>query len=133
MENTQHNILALIAKAMVKYKDAVISGDKRLMNYHRGRHDAFVELSNTPTEFLNSESQVDVSASEGESDVLHGVVECNAERENITKTNEEDVEGTLEKIIDCENVLYCKNGKWKDVCNSGNVECPLRNEDMKQS
>tara|TARA_R110000737_G_C14172063_1_gene411627 strand:+ start:69 stop:389 length:321 start_codon:yes stop_codon:yes gene_type:complete len=44
---------------------------------------------------LNSESTVDVSASEGESDVLHGVVECNAERSSTTKINKEDVEGTL--------------------------------------
>lgn len=74
------------------------------------------------SEFLNSESQVDVSASGGESDVLHDVVECNAERKNITETNEEDVEGTLEKIIDCESNFFCANQHIDSIKNC-EVQC----------
>ena len=71
---------------------------------------------------LNSESQVDVSASTGESDVLHDVVECNAERKDTTKINKEDVEGTLEKIIDCESICpYCERSNVED--GTGYLRC----------
>ena len=55
---------------------------------------------------LNSESQGDISASTGESDILHLVVERDVTRSSTTEPNEEDVNRALKNRIDCEK-FYC--------------------------
>lgn len=73
---------------------------------------------------LNSESTVDVSASSVESDVLHDVGECNASRQSTDELNKEDVEGTLEKRIDCGS-FYCADTDRGQRCNVQCVTCQL--------
>jgi len=121
-----------LAKANESFTKNVGIRDDEEMNLDRGRMSAFVECINLIDEFLNSESTGSISASKDESGILHDVGECNASRGQTDELNKEDVEGALEKRIDCEKFkCYSENSRGLGRCESECFDCALDNNSFK--